>query len=110
MAKSRTSGARVSGLNKGFPDVNGLTFKAIPKTTRASVENASNIRGALRQGKTLILRNDETGKMESYTLNKDMTFTVKNNQGVSRTVSYEDGGNSWASWMLNKKGRSFAIK
>ena len=105
MAKSRTLGAVV----KNGVDTTGLTFKRIPSSTKAKVENSKNIRQALRNGQTLVLRNDDTGNVESYKLNrKDMTFTVTNRK-ETKTVSYEDGGNSWASWLLSKN-RSYALR
>ena len=104
MAKSRASGAKASGL-----DISGLTFKSIPQSTKSKVETSTKIRQALRNGQTLFLRNDDTGNAESYKLNKkDMTFTVTNKNG-SKTVSYEDGGNSWASWLISKN-RSYSLK
>lgn len=48
MAKSRTSGAKASGL-----DISGLSFKSIPQSTKSKVETSTKIRQALRNGQTL---------------------------------------------------------
>ena len=104
MAKSRASGATAKTAAEP------LTYTAIPKSTKSKLNHGKKIRDALRSGKTVTFKNANNGFQETYTLNKDNTFTVKSSTGREERVSYDLGGNSWSAWMIAGGGRSYAIQ
>ena len=100
MAKTRPSGK--AATNPAAIDTRGLSFKKLPTSNKAALNNVKKIRQALDSGKTLTLRNTTTGSIQQYKRNRDGTVNYSNGKMVA-TVSREDGYQSWGSWFVGGK-------